>query len=55
MSLTPVTADVGSSRAKRQALVPHLAQPLRLVKINAATIAAIHLAALLAFVPWFFS
>ena len=55
MSLTPVTADVGSSRAKRQALVPQLAQPLRLVKINAATIAAIHLAALLAFVPWFFS
>lgn len=54
MSLTPATAAVGS-RAKRQAPVPQLAQPLRLARIDATAIAAMHLVALLAFVPWFFT
>jgi len=35
--------------------IPESAQPLRLAKIDATGIAAIHLIALLAFVPWFFS
>jgi len=35
--------------------IPESAQPLRLARIDAAGIAAIHLIALLAFVPWFFS
>jgi fatty-acid desaturase len=55
VSLTPVTADVGGSRAERPAPLPQLAQPLRLVRVDAVAIAAIHLVALLAFVPWFFS
>lgn len=40
---------------KRRAPVPQLAQPLRLARIDATAIAATHLLALLAFVPWFFS
>jgi fatty-acid desaturase len=55
VSPTPATADVDSSRAKRRLPVPQLAQPLRLARIDAAAIAAIHLVALLAFVPWLFS
>jgi hypothetical protein len=43
------------SKAERRAPVPQLAQPLRLARIDAAAIAGIHLIALLAFVPWFFS
>ena len=35
--------------------IPESAQPLRLARIDATGIAAIHLIALLAFVPWFFS
>ena len=35
--------------------IPESARPLRLAKIDATGIAAIHLIALLAFVPWFFS
>ena len=55
MSPTPAVADVGGGRAKRRAPVPQLAQPLRLARIDAAAIAATHLVALLAFVPWLFS
>jgi len=55
VSLTPTINDVGSRKAKQRPPVPQLAQPLRLARIDAAAIAAIHLVALLAFVPWFFS
>jgi stearoyl-CoA desaturase (delta-9 desaturase) len=55
VSLTPATAHAGGSRAKRRLPVPQLAQPLRLARIDAAAIAATHLVALLAFVPWLFS
>ena len=55
MSPTPATAHAGGGRAKRRAPVPQLAQPLRLARVDAAAIAAAHLVALLAFVPWLFS
>jgi hypothetical protein len=55
VSLTPGLADVVRRKAKWRAPIPQRAQPLRLARIDVAAIAAIHLIALLAFVPWFFS
>lgn len=55
MSRNPTPADVARKNVSSTAQIPKAAQPLRLARIDAAAIAAIHLIALLAFVPWFFS
>ncbi len=51
---TEVT-DAGPAVASRRLDIPESARPFRLARIDATGIAAIHLIALLAFVPWFFS
>jgi fatty-acid desaturase len=48
-------ADAGRTDANRRLEIPESARPFRLARIDATGIAAIHLIALLAFVPWFFS
>jgi fatty-acid desaturase len=50
-----VAARFGRRKMKQRAQIPQLAQPLQLAKIDATAIGAIHVIALLAFVPWFFS
>jgi fatty-acid desaturase len=47
--------DAGRVDATRRLDIPESARPFRLARIDATGIAAIHLIALLAFVPWFFS
>ena len=47
--------DAGRSDATRRLDIPASAQPCRLARLDATGIGAIHLIALLAFVPWFFS
>lgn len=47
--------DSGRAGATRKLDIPESARPFRLARIDAMGIAAIHLIALLAFVPWFFS
>lgn len=51
----PVDADVARADPHRHLDIPQAAQPLRLARIDAIGIGAIHLLALLAFVPWLFS
>jgi fatty-acid desaturase len=48
-------SDAGRMDPIRKLDIPKSARPLRLARIDATGIAAIHLVALLAFVPWFFS
>ncbi len=48
-------ADAGRTNAVRKLDFPESVRPFRLAWIDATGIAAIHLVALLAFVPWFFS
>ena len=48
-------ADAGRTDADGRLEFPELVRPFRLARIDATGIAAIHLIALLAFVPWFFS
>ncbi len=57
MSVTPQAgnADGGWMNANRKLDIPESARPVRLAQIDATGIAAIHVIALLAFVPWFFS
>ena len=50
-----IVADVGLAKASQKLKVPQTAQPLELLWIDATCIVAIHLLALLAFVPWLFS
>ena len=47
--------DAGRADATRRLDIPESARPFRLARIDAAGIAAIHLIALFAFVPWLFS
>ena len=47
--------DAGRVDATRRLDIPESARPFRLARIDATGIAAIHLIALLAFVPWLFS
>ena len=47
--------DAGRADATRRLDIPESARPFRLARIDATGIAALHLIALLAFVPWFFS
>jgi fatty-acid desaturase len=54
----PVRLDAGKARQTEDGCrleIPQSAQPRRLARVDAAGIAVIHLLALLAFVPWFFS
>ncbi|MCX5514044.1 acyl-CoA desaturase [Kaistia algarum] len=51
----PVDADVARADPHGHLDIPKAAQPLRLARIDAIGIGAIHLLALLAFVPWLFS
>jgi fatty-acid desaturase len=53
--LHPRNADAGGMNANRRLDIPESARPFRLARIDATGIAAIHVIALLAFVPWFFS
>ncbi|MBV8455392.1 MAG: fatty acid desaturase [Acetobacteraceae bacterium] len=57
MSVTPQAgnADAGRMNANRKLDIPESARPVRLARIDATGIAAIHVIALLAFAPWFFS
>jgi fatty-acid desaturase len=48
-------ADTGRMNANGRLDIPESARPFRLARIDATGIAAIHVIALLAFVPWFFS
>lgn len=47
--------NAGQADAIRRLDIPESARPFRLARIDTTGIAAIHLIALLAFVPWFFS
>ena len=48
-------ADAARTDADRRLDIPDSARPFRLARIDATGIAAVHLIALLAFEPWFFS